>query len=103
MNSGQSTECKKCAIGHRLEDGKCVLCDELLTCNTCTDEVCIDCADGFYLDDGNVKRALIICIIVLAACRAQNVSFVTQISLVLIKLDNATSAKTDGPRHLRNL
>lgn len=58
---------------------------------------------AFILMMENVKRALIICIIVSAACRAQNVSFVTQISLVLIRLDNATSAKTDGPRHLRNL
>lgn len=37
LGENDQTQCTKCAIGHRLEGEKCVLCDELLTCNSCTD------------------------------------------------------------------
>ena len=47
-----SHECTSCATGHRLTDGKCVLCNADNSCDACTIDECITCTDGTRLQSG---------------------------------------------------
>jgi hypothetical protein len=53
-DQGLSTECTKCAVNHRLDpiSTKCELCDSDGKCNSCTADVCTECADGTRLSNG---------------------------------------------------
>ena len=46
------TECTVCGSNHRLEDGICLVCDTDISCNKCTEEICIECIGGTLLDSG---------------------------------------------------
>lgn len=45
----KETSCNKCVKGYRLENGKCLQCEQAKYCAECTNEKCSKCIDGYAL------------------------------------------------------
>ena len=45
---GGST-CLECAEGFRLQDGKCIKCEQIEHCSSCSESTCQACFEGYQL------------------------------------------------------